>query len=99
MAQGESPRNPLAFASVLYHGRCLASQPILLGSEEKEGPWFQQGRILNLPTLRKLRSWDASWDWRGHAPPQGGGPPRGGDRHAILLAGDPRGAKGLGAWS
>jgi len=26
MAQGESPRNPLAFASVLYPGRCLASQ-------------------------------------------------------------------------
>ena len=27
MAQGESPRNPLAFASVFYPGRCLASQP------------------------------------------------------------------------
>jgi hypothetical protein len=51
MAQGKSPRNPLAFASVLYPGRCLASQPILLGSEEEEGPWFQQGRILNFSTL------------------------------------------------
>ena len=27
MAQGKSPRNPLAFASVFYPGRCLASQP------------------------------------------------------------------------
>ena len=51
MAQGESPRNPLAFASVLCPGRCLASQPIHLGSEVEQGPWFQQGRILNLPTL------------------------------------------------
>jgi len=51
MAQGESPRNPLAFASVLYPGRCLASQPIHLGSEVGEWAWFQQGRILNLPTL------------------------------------------------
>ena len=51
MAQGKSPRNPLAFASVLYPGRCLASQPIHLGSEVEEGPWFRQGRILNLPTL------------------------------------------------
>ena len=37
MAQGKSPRNPLAFASVLYPGRCLASQPIHLGSEVVEG--------------------------------------------------------------
>ena len=51
MAQGKSPRNPLAFASVLYPGRCLAFQPIHLGSEVEQGPWFQQGRILNLPTL------------------------------------------------
>ena len=28
-------------------------------------------------------------------PPQGGGPPRGGDRHASPLAGDPRGGEGL----
>ena len=45
--------------------------------------------------LRKSRSLDASWDWRGHALPQGGGPPRGGDRHASPPTGDPRGAKGL----
>ena len=29
---------PLASASILYPGRCLASQPIHLGSEEVEGP-------------------------------------------------------------
>ena len=51
MAQGKSPRSSLAFASVLYPGRCLASQPIHLGSEVGEGAWFQLGRILNLPTL------------------------------------------------
>ena len=51
MAQGESPRNPLAFASVLYPGRCLASQPIHLGSEVGKGPWFRQGGVLNPPTL------------------------------------------------
>ena len=44
----------MAFASVLYPGRCLASQPIHLGSEVGKGPWFQQGRILNLP---KLPAW------------------------------------------
>ena len=33
MAQGKSPRNPLAFASVLYPGRCLASQPTGSGGE------------------------------------------------------------------
>ena len=44
MAQGESPRNPLAFASVLCHGRCLASQPIHLGSEVEEGQQFKRGR-------------------------------------------------------
>ena len=38
MAQGESPRNPLAFASVLCPGRCLASQPIHLGSEVEQQP-------------------------------------------------------------
>ena len=38
MAQGESPRNPLAFASVLCPGRCLASQPIHLGSEVEQYP-------------------------------------------------------------
>ena len=31
----------------------------------------------------------------GARPPQGGGPPRGGDRHASPLTGDPRGAMGL----
>ena len=38
MAQGESPRNPLAFASVSCPGRCLASQPIHLGSEVEQYP-------------------------------------------------------------
>ena len=38
MAQGKSPRNPLAFASVSYPGRCLASQPIHLGSEVEQYP-------------------------------------------------------------
>ena len=43
MAQGESPRNPLAFASVFYPGRCLASQPTGSGGEravesQKHGP-------------------------------------------------------------
>ena len=38
MAQGKSPRNPLAFASVLCPGRCLASQPIHLGSEVEQYP-------------------------------------------------------------
>ena len=33
MAQGKSPRSPLAFASVLYPGRCLASQPTGSGGE------------------------------------------------------------------
>ena len=33
MAQGKSPRNPLAFAPVLYPGRCLASQPTGSGGE------------------------------------------------------------------
>ena len=37
MAQSKPPRNPLAFASVLYPGRRLASQPIHLGSEVVEG--------------------------------------------------------------
>ena len=27
MAQGKTPRNPLAFASVLYPGRCLTVEP------------------------------------------------------------------------
>ena len=49
------------------------------------------GRVL----LGKLRGRDASWGWREHAHPQGGGPPRGGDRHASILTGDSRGAKGL----
>ena len=44
MAQGKSPRNPLAFASVLYPGRCLASQPIHLGSEV-----FGKGGFLTSP--------------------------------------------------
>ena len=44
MAQGESPRNPLAFASVLCPGRCLASQPTGSGGERavdshNHGPW------------------------------------------------------------
>ena len=38
MAQGKSLRNPLAFASVLYPGRYLASQPIHLGSEVEQYP-------------------------------------------------------------
>ena len=38
MAQGKSPRNQLAFASVLCPGRCLASQPIHLGSEVEQYP-------------------------------------------------------------
>ena len=33
MAQGMSPRNTLAFASVLYPGRCLAAQPTGSGGE------------------------------------------------------------------
>ena len=33
MAQGKSPRNPLAFASALYPRRCLASQPTGSGGE------------------------------------------------------------------
>ena len=45
MAQGESPRNPLAFASVLCPGRCLASQPIHLGSEVGEGQRCKRGRL------------------------------------------------------
>ena len=49
MAQGKSPRNPLAFAFVLYPGRCLASQPIHLGTETREprehkGPCPKGGR-------------------------------------------------------
>ena len=46
---------------------------------------------------RELGSWDAIWDWRGHAPPtsKGEGPPRGGDCHATPLTGDAGGAKGL----
>ena len=35
MAQGKSPRNPLAFASVLYPGRCLAV--------ELANPWNPPG--------------------------------------------------------
>ena len=38
MAQGKSPRSPLAFASVLCPGRCLASHPIHLGSEVEQYP-------------------------------------------------------------
>ena len=45
MAQGKSPRNPMAFASVLYTGRCLASQPIHLGSEVGEGQRCKRGRL------------------------------------------------------
>ena len=44
MAQGESPHNPLAFASGLCPGRCLASQPTGSGGERavdshNHGPW------------------------------------------------------------
>ena len=45
----------------------------------KQGCWRRGGRRI---LLRKLRSWDASWDWRGHASPPkakpaaGRGPPR-----------------------
>ena len=48
MAQGGSPRNPLAFASVLYPGKCLASQPIHLGSEVGEHG-FSKGGFLTSP--------------------------------------------------
>ena len=34
MAQGESPRNPLAFASVSYPGRCLAVELAVPQTEE-----------------------------------------------------------------
>ena len=49
MAQGTSPRSPLAFASVLYPGRSLASQPIHLGSEVGEGHGFSKGGFLTSP--------------------------------------------------
>ena len=45
MAQGKSLRNPLAFAFVLYPGRCLASQPIHLGSEVGEGQRCKRGGL------------------------------------------------------
>jgi hypothetical protein len=35
----------MAFASVLYPGRCLASQPIHLGSEVGEGQRCKRGRL------------------------------------------------------
>ena len=44
MAQGDSPHNPMAFSSVLYPGRCLASQPIHLGSEVGVGPKCKRRR-------------------------------------------------------
>ena len=37
--------SPMAFASVLYPGRCLASQPIHLGSEMGEGQRCKRGRL------------------------------------------------------
>ena len=41
----------MTLVSVWYSGRCLASQPIHLGSEVGKGPWFRQGqgRFLNPP--------------------------------------------------
>ena len=44
MAQDKSPRSQLAFSSVLYPGRCLASQPTGSGGEravdsQNHGPW------------------------------------------------------------
>ena len=56
MAQGKSPRSPLAFASVLYPGRCLASQPILLGSEVEEGQQFKRADRAVGPTRSCLRA-------------------------------------------
>ena len=67
---GPVPSNPMAFASVLYPGRCLASQPIHSGSEEEEGPWFQQGRILTLPTLPAW--WECIGRYFTQAPSGGG---------------------------
>ena len=37
VTQGRFLRNPMAFASVSYSGRCLASQPIHLGPEVEGG--------------------------------------------------------------
>ena len=48
MAQGKSPRNPMAFASVSYPGRCLASQPIHLDgskttiAQNAKGPYCRR---------------------------------------------------------
>ena len=46
----------MALASVWYSGRCLASQPIHLGSEVGKGPWFRQGqgRFLNPPHASRM---------------------------------------------
>ena len=50
MAQGKSPRNPLAFASVLYPGRCLAVE---LANTEPTGS-SQQGTPRGLRTTAEL---------------------------------------------
>ena len=42
MAQGKSPRNPLAFASVLYPGRCLAVE-LAKPQHQKERSLLVQG--------------------------------------------------------
>jgi len=40
MAQGKSPRNPLAFASVLYPGRCLAVE-LAAPCTKRNSSWFR----------------------------------------------------------
>ena len=50
MAQGKYPRSPLAFASVLYPGRCLAAE---LANPEPTGS-SQQGTPRGLRTIAKL---------------------------------------------
>ena len=71
MAQGESPRNPLAFASVLCPGRCLASQPIHLGSEVGEGQRCKRGRLR--PPPQASPGGEGQVDRRRHGPPAYGG--------------------------
>ena len=58
MAQGESPRNPLAFASVLYPGRCLAVELAVPQSEESSqmGALTRSGPRPGSPSLL-LRAW------------------------------------------
>ena len=54
MAQGKSLRNPLAFASVLYPGRYLASQPIPLGFRGGGGTAAQERETKASPPSRRF---------------------------------------------